>query len=106
LPLTASRYFTPGVKRHAESQAFADLAAPLGSRARRLFAQYQESSTPEARLVKACDKLQLMLKVAAYEAWGTGDLADFWHTPAHFPSFDIAPVDDLIAELERRRTSD
>ncbi|MDH3253759.1 MAG: HD domain-containing protein, partial [Acidobacteriota bacterium] len=106
LPLTASRYFAPGAKRRAESQAFSDLAAPLGPRAHRLFTQYQESSTPEARLVKACDKLQLMLKVVAYQTWGTGDLSEFWHRPENFPQLDIALVDDLVSELKRRFASE
>lgn len=105
LPRTAARYFPAGAKNAAESAAIAEVLAPLPERSRRLYAEYQEGATPEARLVKACDKLQLMLKVAVYESWGTGALAEFWENPGNFPASGIAPVDELFAELRRRRGS-
>jgi putative hydrolase of HD superfamily len=103
LPRTAGRYFPAGAKASAESAAVAEILAPLGERAVRLYAEYQEGQTPEARLVKACDKLQLMLKVAAYERWGAGGLAEFWDNPENFPDGGFAPVRDLFAALRRRR---
>jgi putative hydrolases of HD superfamily len=103
LPRTAGRYFPAGAKQAAETAALDDLLAPLPERARRLHAEYQEGATLEARLVKACDKLQLMVKVAVYESWGSGALAEFWDNPDNFPPSGIAPVDDLIAGLRQRR---
>ena len=85
LPRTSSHYFPAGAKKAAESAAMADVLAPLPERARLLYDEYQEGTTPEARLVKACDKLQLMLKVTVYERWGTGALAEFWDNPDNFP---------------------
>jgi putative hydrolase of HD superfamily len=102
LPRTAGRYFPAGAKQAAETAALDDILAPLPERARRLHAEYQEGATPEARLVKACDKLQLMIKVAVYESWGTGALAEFWGNPDNFPPSGIEPVDELVAELRRR----
>ncbi len=103
LPRTATRYFPAGAKKGAESAAMADVLAPLPPRARNLYAEYQEGASPEARLVKACDKLQLMLKVAVYERWGTGALAEFWDNPDNFPDLGIEPVAELFAELRRWR---
>ncbi|HEY8021883.1 MAG TPA: HD domain-containing protein [Thermoanaerobaculia bacterium] len=105
LPRTAAHYFPAAAKRTAESAAMADVLAPLPARARELFAEYQEGTSPEARLVKACDKLQLMLKVAVYERWGTGALAEFWDNPDNFPDLGIEPVAELFEELRRRRAS-
>ncbi len=102
LPRTASRYFPPGAKRQAESAAMADVLAPLPPHARELFAEYQEGATLEARFVKACDKLQLMLKVSHYESWGTGALAEFWDNPDNFPDLGIEAVAEVFAELRRR----
>jgi putative hydrolases of HD superfamily len=102
LPRTAGRYFPPGAKRAAEAEAMAEILAPLPERARRLYAEYQEGATLEARLVKACDKLQLMLKVAVYESWGSGALAEFWDNLDNFPAAGIEPVDQLLAELRAR----
>ena len=71
----------------------ADVLAPLPERARELVrASTRKARAPEARLVKACDKLQLMLKVAVYERWGTGALAEFWDNPDNFPDPAFPPV--------------
>ena len=104
LPRTAGRYFPAGAKNAAETAAIADLLAPLPERQRRLYADYQEGASLEARLVKACDKLQLMLKVVVYESWGSGALGEFWDNPDNFPRAGIAAVDALVAELKGRRS--
>src|SRR5206468_13032806 len=67
LPRTSSHYFPEGAKKEAEAAAMADVLAPVAERALPLYEEYQRGTTPEAKLVKACDKLQLMLKVAVYE---------------------------------------
>jgi putative hydrolase of HD superfamily len=103
LPRTAGRYFPPGAKQAAESAAMSEILAPLPERARQLYAEYQAAESAEARLVKACDKLQLMLKVAVYEGWGSGGLSEFWDNPDNFPAFGIDTVDALFAELRARR---
>lgn len=106
LPRTASRYFPEGAKATAEAAAMAEILAPLPERARELYAEYQAAATPEARLVKACDKLQLMVKVAAYERWGATGLTEFWDNPENFPDGGFAPVRELFDELRRRREAE
>jgi len=103
LPRTSAHYFPDGAKQAAESRAMADVLAPLPERARELYREYADAATPEARLVKACDKLQLMLKVAVYERWGTGALAEFWDNPDNFPDYGFAAVRELLDELRQRR---
>jgi 5'-deoxynucleotidase len=103
LPRTASHYLPEGAKREAERAAIGELLAPLPARTRELYAEYEAGATPEARLVKACDKLQLMIKATAYEGWGAGGLAEFWDNPDNFPDNGFAPVAELFAELRRRR---
>jgi len=103
LPRTSAHYFPEGAKKAAESAAMADVLAPLPARSRALYQEYQDGTTPEARLVKACDKLQLMLKVAVYERWGTGALAEFWDNPDNFPDPAFPEVAELFDELRRRR---
>ena len=68
-----------------------------------LYEEYQQGTTLEARLVKACDKLQLMLKVAVYERWGERGLAEFWDNPDNFPDPGFPVVAELFAELRARR---
>jgi 5'-deoxynucleotidase YfbR-like HD superfamily hydrolase len=105
LPRTASHYFPEGAKKAAELAAMRDVLAPLPERALDLYREYQEGTTLEARLVKACDKLQLMLKVAVYERWGTGALGEFWDNPDNFPDGGIPLVRELFEELRRRRNA-
>jgi putative hydrolase of HD superfamily len=106
LPRTSSHYFPDGAKKAAEAAAMADVLAPLDERARLLYDEYQRGTTPEARLVKACDKLQLMLKVAVYERWGTGALAEFWDNPENFPDGGFPVVRELFEELRQRRNAE
>jgi len=105
LPRVASRYFPPGAKNTAELAAMEEILAPLPERALDLYREYQEGKSPEARLVKACDKLQLMLKVTVYERWGTGALAEFWDNPENFPDGGFAVVKELFEELRARRVT-
>ena len=105
LPRTAARYLPAGVKHEAERQALAELLAPLGGRGEDVYAEYRLKQTPEARLVAACDKLQLMLKVTLYEEWGATGLAEFWGNPENFPSEEFAPVAELVAALRARHAA-
>jgi putative hydrolase of HD superfamily len=109
LPRTASHYFPEGAKKTAELAALADVLAPLPERALELYREYQEGTSREARLVKACDKLQLMLKVAVYERWGTGALAEFWDNPDNFPGGPdggFPEVQELFEALRQRRNAE
>ena len=105
LPLTASRYLPLSAKKEAERNALSDLAAPLGDRARSILDEYHQGVTLEARMVKACDKLQMMLKVAAYERAGSRGLSEFWDDPSNFPNHGISLIDELVSGLRNRRTS-
>lgn len=106
LPRPAGRYFPEGAKETAESRATDEILAPLPAKARELYTEYQAGETSEARLVKACDKLQLMLKVLVYEGWGSGALAKFWRNPANFNDGGFEVVRELFEELESRRGQD
>ncbi|HEV7510012.1 MAG TPA: HD family hydrolase [Thermoanaerobaculia bacterium] len=106
LPRTSSHYFPDGAKKAAETAAMADVLAPLDERTRLLYDEYLHAATPEARLVKACDKLQLMLKVAVYERWGTGALAEFWDNPENFPDGGFPLVREIFEELRQRRNDE
>jgi len=102
LPMTAGRYLPDGAKATGERAAFDELLAPLGDPAQRLLDEFERQDSPEGRFVKACDKLQLMIKVTAYERWGAGGLGEFWTNDDNFRSGEFASVDRLYAELRER----
>lgn len=107
LARTASRYFPPGAKREAESAALAEILAPLPETTQGLLAEYHTAQSQEARLVKACDKLQLMIKVAVYESWGATGMNRFWDNPDNFFDGGFDLVKQLYEELvERREAAD
>ena len=102
LPRTAARYLPAGAKKSAEAAAIAEILAPLPERARALWDEYSAGVSPEARLVKACDKLQLMIKVAVYESWGEGRLREFWDNQDNFPDPAFPAVREVFDERLRR----
>lgn len=104
LPRTAGQYLPPGAKHDGERAAFAELTAPLGARSTALFDEYLAGTSAEARFVRACDKLQLMIKVAVYERQGSSGLGEFWGNSENFPTpgeFDV--LDGVVAQLRARR---
>jgi len=104
LPRTATTYLPADVKHAAERRAAADILAPADPRATALYDEYEEGETAEARFVRACDKLQLMVKVTVYERWGHRGLAEFWDNPANFPTSDFSSIEKLFADLQSRAT--
>ena len=105
LPKTVSGFFPDGAKAAAEAAILHETLAPLPHRYRALHDEYSAAQTPEARLVKACDKLQLMIKVFVYEKWGATSLDEFWLNPANFPDGGFAPVRELFDQLKTRNTA-
>lgn len=103
LPRTATAYFPPDVKHAAERKAASHILAPADPRARALYDEYDRGETVEARFVKACDKLQLMIKVTVYERWGHRGLAEFWGNPANFPPSGFASVEKMFSAVRAAR---
>ena len=99
LPRTANRYFPAGAKAAAELGVARELLAPLGDRATELLAEYQAGETDEARFVSVCDKLQLLIKVAAYQRWGVGNLDELANTIDRFDDGGFEPVRRLVDRL-------
>ena len=104
-PRTASRYLPEGAKQAAEAAAIEEILAPVPARMRHLWAEYQAGESREARLVKACDKLQMMLKVQLYESQGDKGLKRFWDNPDNFPDEDFPLIEQLFKQLKERRSS-
>ena len=105
IPRTARTYLPAEVKHAAERKAAADILAPADPEALARYDEYERGESVESRFVKACDKLQLMLKVSVYERWGHRGLTEFWGNPVNFPPSGFAAVDALFAELRTARAA-
>lgn len=86
------------------------LAAVEHELARRLlppsfFADYEElerGESLEARVVRAADKLQLVLRLYRYELQGRGQLDELWQSAGNFRDRGIALVREAFDEVLRR----
>ena len=80
IPLVAKRLFPEGALHQAESKAEAEILGELddGNDYLALLDEFREQKTREARLVKAADKLQMLIKVRLYEQAGAGGLEEFF----------------------------
>ncbi len=96
LSLGASRLLPPGAKAQAEMAALDELLDGLDWNAgwRDLCDEFEEQETPEARLVRDADRLDLLTQTLAYERQtGTRCLQDFW---------DFAPPEKFAFAVTRR----
>lgn len=86
LPRTATAYFGAEARKHAERAAFGDIVRGAGqyaaARYEELYEEYEERASPEARLVKAADVIDLLVQTLAFERAGVGGLDEFWEGAA------------------------
>jgi putative hydrolase of HD superfamily len=106
LPRRAARLLPPGIKSSAEHQALRGLLAPLPP-ARRdeylaCWQEFEDRSTPEGRLVRDADKLEMMVQCLRYEMAGHRGLDEFWQAMDANPwAYDLSV--QLYARLCARR---
>lgn len=105
LPRQALDYLPAETKHLAESQAACELLQPLPGDTADLVREYHAQRSPEARLVKACDRLQLLIKATAYESWGSAGMSEFFDRIESFEDGGFEPVRELLAQLLERRNS-
>lgn len=111
LPSTVKRYFAPGALHDANEKAAADILEPLGSEGEALFEvwrEYEGRQTLESRIVKAADKLDLLLQAREYERGGAQSLSEFRDSAGDdFSALGLDDlIEDLIAELSGERDLD
>jgi putative hydrolase of HD superfamily len=102
IPFTALGYLRE--KAGAEMSAMQDLLAPLGNQGEEwlaLFREFETGSTPEARFVRAVDKLEMLITAADYEHRGIRSLHDFWTNETTFAT--IAEFPELAAFAQHLR---
>jgi putative hydrolase of HD superfamily len=107
IPMTALSYLGEQNKRDAESRAIEGLTSPLGKTGesyREIWDEFEAGQSLEARLVRAADKLEMLIQALEYEAVGYRCLNEFWRNEANRPFFEEFPViSEIVALLERDR---
>lgn len=80
LPSSARRLIGDAAKHAAERRALAELLDGLAGRDEylALWDEYESGTSPEARLVKGLDRLEMLAQALAYEESGSRALQEFW----------------------------
>ena len=85
---------------HAMEAAVVEDMLPEPYRA--LWTEAEAKDTLEARIVKAADKVQMMVKLRIYESQQRGRLDEFWANPKNERAMGFSFVDAVYAEIRRR----
>jgi putative hydrolases of HD superfamily len=100
LPNTIKQYFDSSSLKAADERIATEILTNLGSPGRKyieIWRDYEDRVSLEARLVKAADKLDLLLQAYEYEKGGARHLQEFWESADD--DFAELGVDELIVDL-------
>lgn len=71
--------------------------------AQRAWLEAEQGASLEARIVKAADKIQMIVKALAYGRQGRGDLGEFWTNERTFDDRGLPVAAEIFAALRARR---
>lgn len=103
LPKRSVDFLGKAVKYQAETAAMQQIFQPMPNGAHYIacWREYADATTPEGRLVRDADKLEMIHQALCYEQRGHRNLAEFWSEPQwHYQSSR-----DLFEALSRLRTT-
>ncbi|MBN1524162.1 MAG: HD family hydrolase [Spirochaetales bacterium] len=95
IPMPVGDGIMGNAKRHAEQTIFNQFFKGFPDRYKDFFEELIKRETPEARLVAALDKVQMMIKILWYTHAGWGNLEEFWDNPENFRDCGIPEVKRL-----------
>jgi len=105
LPASARRLIGVEAKHAAERRAVAELFAALPNCEEylALWDEYANASSPEARLVKELDRIEMLAQALDYQRAGNGAMAEFWEGSEAGWGDEFPILRALAAELAERR---
>ncbi|MCI0525115.1 MAG: HD family hydrolase [Acidobacteria bacterium] len=111
LPSTIKQYFDKASIKAADERIAREMLAELGDLTEsylELWFDYEHRASIESRLVKAADKLDLLVQSREYEKGGARSLQEFWDTAdSDFAGLGVDDlISDLIEELKKSREKD
>jgi len=105
IPYPALRFIAPAAKRTGELNALDEIlrAFPFGAEYRELWLDFEDRRTPEGRLVRDADRLEVLLQAFVYErSTGNRQLKEFWDSTSE-SYFEYPASRQLFAVLRQRR---
>ena len=108
IPFTVLTYIPQEIKELGEKKAVTSMLEQFGSIGRwyqELWTEFEQNETIEAKLVRAADKLELMIQVLEYEKLGYQSLDQFWENDWNQQGFGVNPlVQEIMELLTKERT--
>ncbi|HKE04213.1 MAG TPA: HD family hydrolase [Blastocatellia bacterium] len=111
LPSTIKGYFDKASIKSADESIAKEIFTELGDLSEsylELWSDYEHRASIESRVVKAADKLDLLMQSREYEKGGARTLQEFWDTAdSDFAGLGVDDlISDLIEELKKSRKKD
>lgn len=103
LPATIKRFFDKSALNDADERIADEMLSGLGAIGEEyllLWREYEERTSLESRIVKAADKLDLLLQACEYEKGGASNLHEFWENSE--TDFSALGIDDLVTDLVKQ----
>lgn len=96
IPMPFGDRYLNEAKADAEQRITEDLLKNFPPKLATYHQELLTADTPEARLVRALDKAQMMIKILMYQREGRGRLREFWKNPKNFADYGLEPVSTLF----------
>jgi len=96
IPMPYADAYLKEAKAQAEQRIIEHLFADFSERYAAWHEELTVAETPEAKLIRALDKVQMMIKVLYYDRERAGNLEEFWENPANFRDYGLEPVSALF----------
>lgn len=93
---------TPALTEALHAMEAAVVEDMLPERYRELWTEAEAKDSLEAKIVKAADKVQMMVKLRIYEKQQRGRLDEFWANPKNERTMGFEFVEAVYAEIRRR----
>ena len=107
IPFTVLDYIPETVKEKGERKAVKSMLEQfenIGEWYQELWEEFEQNETIEAKIVRAADKLELMIQVLEYEKLGYQSLDQFWENDWNQNGFDVNPlIQEIMALLTKKR---
>jgi putative hydrolase of HD superfamily len=103
LPKRSAELLGRNIKHEAEAQAITQIlyTLPSGGSYIQLWHEYDAATTPEARLVRDADKLEMVHQALRYEQRGHHNLGEFWQDHAWYYPASQAVYEQLLQRRSR-----
>ncbi len=102
IPMPGRKYLGDKNVSDAERKAAKEIFENFPDEWLKIWSEFEDAETLEARIVKAADKLEMMHKILCYEKHQNGSFKKFWEWDKNFPDYGITEAREIFIEMKER----